>query len=149
MFSKFLTPILQVEAKKYNLLNLYNFEKELWKVLNENLLILNFKKNNKLKNNYSAGHNFRIGSELNIKPIFFRTGYSLQGSPNGLSLSGNLVRHSFNVGIGFRAKNNLYFDLTWNRKTTTEDYLLFKTLSSKALIKLNSTSISTTIGFKF
>ena len=105
--------------------------------------------NNKLKNNYSAGHNFRIGSELNIKPIFFRTGYSLQGSPNGLSLSGNLVRHSFNVGIGFRAKNNLYFDLTWNRKTTTEDYFLFKTLSSKALIKLNSTSISTTIGFKF
>jgi hypothetical protein len=105
--------------------------------------------NNKLKNNYSAGHNFRIGSELNIKPIFFRTGYSLQGSPNGLSLSGNLVRHSFNVGIGFRAKNNLYFDLTWNRKTTAEDYFLFKTLSSKALIKSNSTSISTTIGFKF
>ena len=105
--------------------------------------------NNKLKNNYSAGHNFRIGSELNIKPIFIRTGYSLQGSPNGLSLSGNLVRHSFNVGIGFRAKNNLYFDLTWNRKTTSEDYFLFKTLASKSLIKLNSTSISITIGFKF
>ena len=103
----------------------------------------------RLTNTFSEICELTSCPKLNIKPIFFRTGYSLQGSPNGLSLSGNLVRHSFNVGIGFRTKNNLYFDLTWNRKTTSEDYFLFKTLTSKSLIKLNSTSISITIGFKF
>ena len=61
---------------------------------------------------------------------------------------------NYQIGVGGNSAasvyaNNLYFDLTWNRKTTAEDYFLFKTLSSKALVKLNSTSISTTIGFKF
>ncbi|MDP3558612.1 MAG: hypothetical protein Q8T03_14655 [Bacteroidota bacterium] len=102
-----------------------------------------------IKNKYTLGHNLRIGTEFNIKPVIFRFGYNMQGSPFGNSFTGNFVRHSFCVGAGFRTKNNFYFDFVWVKTLSTEDYYLFNTLNTKASLNYNSTNLSVTAGIKF
>lgn len=102
-----------------------------------------------IKNKYKSGHNVRLGAELNIKPLMIRAGYSMQGSPYGNSFTGNFVRHTVSAGVGFRTKNNFYVDVLWNKLFSSEDYLLFKTLSSKAKLSLSSTMLAVTVGIKF
>lgn len=102
-----------------------------------------------IKNKYKLGHNLRVGAEFNVKPIMFRLGYNMQGSPFGDAFTGNFVRQSFCVGAGFRTKNNFYFDLVWVKTISTEDYYLFSTLNSKANLKYNATNLSATVGIKF
>jgi hypothetical protein len=102
-----------------------------------------------IKNKYKLGHNLRVGTEFNIKPIMIRLGYNMQGSPFGNSFTGNFVRQSFCLGAGFRTKNNFYFDFVWMKTVTTEDYYLFTTLASKAILKYNTTSLNVTVGIKF
>ena len=102
-----------------------------------------------IKNKYKIGHNLRVGAEFNVKPIIFRLGYNMQGSPFGNSFTGNFIRQSFCVGAGFRTKNNIYFDFVWVKTISAEDYFLFSTLNSKANLKYNATNLSATVGLKF
>ncbi len=106
-----------------------------------------------IKSKYKTGHNLRVGSELNIKPVMFRLGYNMQGSPFGNTFTGNFVRNSFSVGAGIRTKNNFYVDLVWVKTLSNEDYYYYNTtdptLNSKALIKYSTVSLSATIGVKF
>lgn len=102
-----------------------------------------------IKNKYKLGHNLRVGAEFNTKPIMFRLGYNMQGSPFGNSFTGNFVRQSFCVGAGFRTKNNFYFDLVWVKNISTEDYFMFSTINSKASLNYNAVNINATIGIKF
>lgn len=102
-----------------------------------------------IKDKYKTGHNLRVGTEFNIKPVMLRVGYNMQGSPFGNSFTGSFVRNSFSIGAGFRTKNNFYFDFVWVKTLSTEDYYLFSTLDSKATIKYNAANLSATIGVKF
>ncbi|MEO6306247.1 MAG: hypothetical protein ABIP51_24070, partial [Bacteroidia bacterium] len=101
-----------------------------------------------IKNKYKMGHNLRVGSEFNIKPIMIRVGYNMQGSPFGGSFNEKFVRNSFSIGAGFRTKNNFYFDVVWVKTISTEDYYLFNTLPTKATLKYNAVNLSATIGIK-
>lgn len=105
--------------------------------------------NTVIKNKYKTGHNFRVGTELNLKPIMFRIGYNLNGSPFGNTFNGNFSRHIISFGAGFRTKNNIYFDFVWFNAFTTEDYYLYNSLSSKAILHYQSANLSFTAGIKF
>ncbi|MBA3683526.1 MAG: hypothetical protein H0W73_20525 [Bacteroidetes bacterium] len=105
--------------------------------------------NSVIKNKYTPGHNVRIGTEFNIKPVMLRVGYNMQGSPFGDVFTGSFVRNSFSVGAGFRTRNNLYFDFVWVKTVSNEDYYFFNTLPQKATIKYNATNVSATVGIKF
>ena len=105
--------------------------------------------NAKIKNKYKLGQNLRVGAEFNIKPVMFRLGYNMQGSPFGNSFTGDFVRQSFSIGAGYRTKNNFYFDLVWVKTISTENYYLYNSLSSKAILKYNATNVNITVGIKF
>lgn len=102
-----------------------------------------------IKKKYSNGHNVRIGSEFNIKPVMVRVGYNMQGSPFGDVFAGDFVRNSFSLGAGFRTKNNLYFDFVWVKTVSTEVYDLYQERDYQAKINYNATNVSATIGIKF
>lgn len=102
-----------------------------------------------IKRKYSQGHNVRIGTEFNMKPVMLRLGYNMQGSPFGNAFTGSFVRNSFSVGAGFRTKNNIYFDFVWIKTVSNEDYYFFNTIEQKANIKYNATNVSATVGIKF
>ncbi len=105
--------------------------------------------NKVIKTKYKTGHNVRLGAELNLKPVMFRAGYALQGSPFGDVASGSFVRHNFSLGFGFRGKGKWYFDLVWVKSLTTENYFLFTTLNTSAKLDYNATSLGATVGIKF
>ena len=102
-----------------------------------------------IKTKYKSGHNLRVGTEFNIKPLMLRFGYNMQGSPFGAAFTGNFVRNSYSIGAGFRTKNNFYVDLVWVKTISNEDYYFFNNLPQKANIKYNATNVSATIGIKF
>lgn len=102
--------------------------------------------NSYLKTNYKSGHNIRLGGELNIKPIMLRAGYAMQGSPFGNAFSGTFVRHTFSLGAGVRAANNMYADIALTKMLSTEDYSIFSVM---AKLKYNTTLLCATIGLKF
>lgn len=105
--------------------------------------------NDIIKNKYKLGQNLKVGAELNVKPIMLRAGYIMQGSPFGDVFTGDFVRHTVSLGVGFRTKNNFYFDLAWYRTMSNESYYLFTTLDAVSKIKYTSTMISATAGIKF
>ena len=102
-----------------------------------------------IKNKYKTGHNLRVGAELNLKPVMFRIGYNLNGSPFGNTFDGNFSRHVISFGAGFRTKNNIYFDFVWLNAFTSEDYYLYNSISSKAAAYYKSANLSFTAGIKF
>ncbi|MBA2611590.1 MAG: hypothetical protein H0U95_06445 [Bacteroidetes bacterium] len=102
-----------------------------------------------IKSKYKAGHNLRVGTEFNIKPVMLRLGYNMQGSPFGNAFAGTFVRHSYSIGAGIRTKNNFYIDLVWVKTLSTEDYYFFNTFTQKATILYNAVTVSATVGIKF
>lgn len=105
--------------------------------------------NSLIKRKYQTGQNLRVGAELNVKPIMFRAGYNMQGSPFGDVFTGNFVRNTFSAGIGYRTPGNFFFDLTVSKMYTKENYTMFTTLPTTAPVKANFTNVSATVGFKF
>lgn len=105
--------------------------------------------NEVIKTKYKAGHNVRVGAELNLNPMMLRLGYNMQGSPFGNAFTGTFVRNTFSAGIGFRTKNNFYIDFAIYKTLSTENYYLFTTLDTQSKIKYNSTNLSITVGIKF
>jgi hypothetical protein len=105
--------------------------------------------NQLIKDKYRLGQNFKIGAEINTKPVMFRAGYNMQGSPFGDAFTGDFVRHTFSLGLGIRTKSNVYFDVTWAKTLSNETYQLFTTLDAVSKIKYDITMISATIGAKF
>ncbi len=102
-----------------------------------------------IKDKYKFGHNLRMGAEFNIKPVFIRVGYAMQGSPFGNAFIGSSVRHTPSLGLGFKTKNNLYFDFAWAKTLTSENYFLFTTLYSKAKLNYRNSMLAATVGIKF
>lgn len=102
-----------------------------------------------IRDKYKLGQNFRIGAEINIKPVIIRLGYNMQASPFGNAYGGSFVRHTPSLGIGIRSKSNLYLDAVWCSVITNENYFLFITLLSKAAINYKNSMLAVTLGIKF
>lgn len=102
-----------------------------------------------IKNKYSYASNIRAGVEFNVKPVFLRAGYNMQGSPFGKVFSGSFVRNTFSLGFGFRSKNHMFFDFVWYKTYSSEDYYMFNTIPQKSVLAYSNTQLAATIGIKF
>jgi hypothetical protein len=102
-----------------------------------------------IKNKYKAGHTIKVGAEFNVKPVMIRMGYNMQGSPFGDVFTGNLVKNTFSLGLGFRNSNGLFVDFVWYKTIGTENYFLFNSLDTKAQLNNNAAVVAITIGKKF
>ena len=105
--------------------------------------------NSIIKNKYSFSSNVRAGVEFNVKPVMIRAGYNMQGSPFGNSFTGSFVRQTVSLGVGFRSKNNVFYDFVWYKNFTGENYYMFTTINQKSQINYSSSMLAATIGIKF
>ena len=105
--------------------------------------------NSLIENKYNNGHNLRLGVELNMKPCFYRIGYSMVGSPDGKVFKGEQVKNTFSLGFGFRTAKNAYFDFAWLNSYNNSSYNMLKTIDSKISTASVNTSLMITVGFKF
>jgi hypothetical protein len=102
-----------------------------------------------IKHKYSYATNVRAGVEINLKPVMLRFGYNMQGSPFGNAFTGSFVRQTGSLGIGFRSKNNVYYDFVWYKTFSTEDYYMFNTIPQKSSLEFRNSQLAATIGVKF
>lgn len=102
-----------------------------------------------IKHKYSYASNVRAGLELNLKPVMLRFGYNMQGSPFGNAFTGSFVRHTGSIGVGFRSKNNVYYDFVWYKTVSNEDYYMFTTIPVKSSFTFRNSQLAATIGIKF
>ncbi len=98
---------------------------------------------------YSAGHNVKVGAEINVNPLMFRAGYAMLGSPFGDAFTGDFVRHTFSLGAGIRPGSSFYIDLVWLTRLSSENYFLFTTLNTGSRINFNSSMLGATAGIRF
>lgn len=105
--------------------------------------------NNRIENDFRMGHNFRIGAELNVKPVMIRVGYTMIGSVEGRVFSGNMVTNIGSIGLGFRSKSGFYLDLALIEQFYKNEYVPYRALPVVMTVKTVNSSVSATIGFKF
>ncbi len=102
-----------------------------------------------IRNKYKYASNLRMGAELNTRPVMLRAGYALNGSPFGGFFSGRFDRHTLSFGVGIRTKSSYFYDITWYRTSSTENYFLFNTLSTQSKLNLVNSGLLISIGAKF
>jgi hypothetical protein len=78
-----------------------------------------------------------------------RVGYSDFGTPFGGVFKGPYDRQTASVGLGYRTKSNWFFDVTWAKTFTKEQYYMYSTNPVKTDLKLNTTNFLVAVGLKF
>jgi hypothetical protein len=109
--------------------------------------------NDAIKSSYNAGHNFRLGTEIRLAPLYLRGGVSYYGSPFSKSLSDKNAIKGYSFGIGLKSEN-VYVDVAFNHSYYDKDYQLYQYHLGPedvetARLSLAEDYINFTIGFKF
>jgi hypothetical protein len=102
-----------------------------------------------IKNKYKGSVNIKAGAELNMKPVLIRIGYNNYGSPFGGVFKGPYDRQTVSLGLGYRTKSSFFFDVTWAKTFTKEQYYMYSTNKTKTDLKLTTTNFLVAIGLKF
>ncbi len=106
--------------------------------------------NETIKEAYNAGHNFRLGTEIRLAPIYLRGGVSYYGSPYSKSFNADGSIKGYSLGLGLKTEN-VYVDIAFNHSFYDENYKLYDYGDGIEVSKLNLTEdfINFTMGFKF
>jgi hypothetical protein len=105
--------------------------------------------NKVIRSKYSRASNLRVGGEVNVKPVVFRLGYAMYGSPFGETFAGQFVRTSYSGGVGFRS-DNWTFDFGLVKQMYSEDYYMYNAkFSDKSTVSFSGTTFVATVGCKF
>ncbi len=105
--------------------------------------------NKTISSKYSRTSNLRAGLEINTSPVTIRLGYASYGSPFGPAFSGQFVKSSYSVGIGFR-NQNWTFDLGLVKQMSSEDYYMYNPkFADKSVLSVSNTNFVGSVGLKF
>ena len=102
-----------------------------------------------IKNKYKNATNIRTGFEYNLNPFLLRAGYAYYGSPFGGLYKGPFDRQTLSFGIGYRSKDNFFYDFAWVRTSGKEQYYMFSTNPVKTDLRLISSQLIISAGVKF
>jgi hypothetical protein len=105
--------------------------------------------NTTIRNKYNQTSNLKVGTEINLKPMYVRLGYAMYGSPFGDTFQGDFVKTFYTGGLGFR-REKLYLDVSFTKSNSTENYYMYnpKFVDRSTLIN-SGTTIAITLGSKF
>lgn len=104
--------------------------------------------NTQIKNQYKAPVNVRFGTEWRIKRFRVRGGFGYYGSPYQ---SGNNASELYvaSIGWGYRVKH-FFVDMTYQWTQTKENYYFYDpTTVDPSQNKYNTSTVTTTFGFRF
>jgi hypothetical protein len=111
--------------------------------------------NQSIANNFTLGHNLRVGAELKMNNFLVRGGYALNTTPfkNKLSVGYNQTKQSISIGGGYREKL-FYIDFVIAKHLYNEinlPYVISSTIANSptAFIKNSNNYFGATVGLKF
>ncbi|MCX6247974.1 MAG: hypothetical protein NTW10_09585 [Bacteroidetes bacterium] len=104
--------------------------------------------NKEIQNKYKSPMNLRVGTEWRIRSFMIRGGFGYYGSPYQSSINtGEMYTGSF--GLGYRVKH-FFCDLSYFWTQTKENYYLYDpTMVNASLNRYTTSTVTTTIGFRF
>jgi hypothetical protein len=104
--------------------------------------------NTEIRNKYKTPLNLRFGTEWRIQNFLLRGGFGYYGSPyqSGINTSELVVA---SLGWGYRVKH-FFFDMTYQWSQTKEDYYFYDpTLVDPSQNQVTTSTLTTTVGFRF
>lgn len=114
--------------------------------------------NDNIKELYNTGHNFRLGTEIRLAPVFVRGGVSYYGSPYSKKLNATGAIKGYSLGLGLKTQN-VYVDIAFNHTFYLQNYKMFDYLyfngsefevaPEVSKLSLTEDFINFTIGYKF
>jgi len=107
--------------------------------------------NNRISEAFNDGHNFRVGTEIRLAPIYLRGGVSYYSSATSATYDANGSVKAYSLGIGLKTMNT-YIDFAFNHSFTNQDYLMYEYdpgMYESAKLNLVEDLISITFGYKF
>ncbi len=87
--------------------------------------------NNSIRDDYTAAHNFRFGTEWRLNDIYFRGGYAIFGSPYKSGINDGKGTQT-SLGLGFR-QQDYYIDFAWVNNTLKENRYMYEVPSQPEL----------------
>lgn len=104
--------------------------------------------NTEIKNKYKTPLNIRFGTEWRIQNILLRGGFGYYGSPYQASINTSEM-YVASFGLGYRVKH-FFVDMTYRWMQTKEDYYFYNPdMVAPSDNTYNTSSLTTTVGFRF
>jgi len=99
---------------------------------------------------FYVAHNFRVGAEVRLKPIYLRGGYALNGSGFAPGEENEESHYStYSGGLGIR-QSNFYFDVSYSLRKNSQQYFMYSHPDiNPAELTYARSMINITLGFKF
>jgi len=112
--------------------------------------------NEEIENIFIETHNFRIGAEIRLAPIYLRAGASYYASPYSYTFNDIGSLKSFSFGLGIKSMKS-YIDISYSHSFGSQNYLMYdydtdtngNTLSEISKLTKTNDIITFTIGQKF
>jgi len=107
--------------------------------------------NDRISEGFGDGHNFRLGTEIRLAPIYLRGGLSYYSSPTSATFDADGSIKAYSLGIGLKTRN-VYIDIAFNHSFTNKDHRLYEYDPGKfetANLYLTEDQINLTLGYKF
>lgn len=79
--------------------------------------------NRSIRDNYTAAHNIRLGTEWRLNDVYFRGGYAIFGSPYKSGVNDG-KGNQFSLGLGFR-QQDYYIDFAYVNSNYKEDRYMY------------------------
>ena len=104
--------------------------------------------NTDIKNKYKVPLNLRIGTEWRIQRFRLRGGFGYYGSPYQADIN-TAEMYVASLGWGYRARH-FFFDMTYQWTQQKEDYYFYDpTMADPSKNTYTTSTLSTTVGFRF
>ena len=104
--------------------------------------------NNRIRNNFRATHNIRVGTEWRLDPFRLRAGYRYQGDPLKNSFNVDNSSSTYSVGFGIK-QEDYYFDMSYLQRFSKAESAVVAGQGEFATVNLKDHYISFTLGFRF
>lgn len=79
--------------------------------------------NQSIRDDYTAAHNIKLGTEWRLNDVYFRGGYAIYGSPYKPGINDGAT-DQLSLGIGFR-QQDYYVDFAWVKSSYKEDKYMY------------------------
>lgn len=107
-----------------------------------------YDENENIKNDFTAAHTLRVGTEWRFQPFFVRAGYAFTTSPVKEEVN-DIVQNQFSFGLGYRS-GPFFMDASFMQKYNAQNFYMYSAdYVSPAYLETKTSYYSLSVGFKF
>lgn len=107
-----------------------------------------FEENDAIREYFTTAHNFRVGTEWSLAPMFVRGGFAMYSNPYSSTEINDAEKMMFSGGFGFRDKY-YFLDFGYSYTAYGQDYYLYPMASRAVENKITNHQFLMTFGIRF